>query len=163
MKRKALLFAAIACLCTISFRTTLLSQSTPGADSLGIISRFNEFQDALQKRDSIAIGDFYGTDAVSLLQNQPARRGRQAIAARWTKVLMGPFTFHISPQDVNVSSSGHDAFQYGRFEIQSTDPSKAILASGNVMFVWRKQEATWRIAFEMDNFDAPSSPGKKDK
>ena len=116
--------------------------------------QFSQFQHALSARDTMLIGDFYTDDAVSLLQNQPVRRGRNSIVQRWKKTLANPLTFRTTSAEINVSSSGHDAFQFGTFEIHSADTTNVLLASGKVMFLWKKQLDRWRIALEMDNFNA---------
>lgn len=143
-------------------RTVAYAQTPGSVDSTEIMTRFFQFQEAIQKRDSVSIADFYFSDAVSLLQNQPVRQGRSAIAARWAKVLAGPFIFQVLSPELSVSPSRCDAFQFGRFEIHSADTSNALMAAGKVMFVWRKQIDRWRIALEMDNFDRPPAPPNKE-
>jgi ketosteroid isomerase-like protein len=156
------LAVTLAALVVIGGSQTGYSQNVDSADSTAIMTRFNLFQEALRNRDTNSIGDYYAHDAVSILENQPVRRGRQLIAARWAKVLMGPFVFHILSPELNIARSGQDAFQFGMFEIHSTDTTHALLASGKVTFLWRKESDQWRITLEMDNFDRPSPPARKE-
>ncbi|MBI4546698.1 MAG: nuclear transport factor 2 family protein [Ignavibacteriae bacterium] len=141
--------------------STVFSQPTGQGDSIAIASRFDYFQRAILTRDTMSMGDFYTDDAVSLLQNQQVRRGRNAIVQRWKSALANPFILRITSAGINVSSSGQDAFQFGTFEIHAADTTELFLASGKVMFLWKKQVDRWRIALEMDNFDRSSSPTKK--
>ena len=137
-------------LCT----STLISQTGSQIDSTAIFLQFSRFQQALSARDTTSIGDFYTDDAVSLLQNQRVRRGRISIVQRWKNTLANPLIFRTTSDEINVSSSGQDAFQVGTFEIHSADTTNALSVSGKVMFLWRKQLERWRIALEMDNFNA---------
>jgi ketosteroid isomerase-like protein len=139
------------------------SQTGVSTDSAAIMTRYIQFQEAIQNHDTISIGNSYALDAVSLLENKPVLRGRQSIASRWAKVLKGPLVFQITSQELNVAHSGQDAFQFGRFEIHSQDTAYALLASGKVLFVWRKQVDLWYIALEMDNFDAALPPKPPNK
>ncbi len=161
---------ALSILLTLAFflifcASTLLSQSTVPADSTMIALQFNSFQKALLARDTASLGDFYTRDAVSLLQNQPARRGQNPIVERWKRSLANPIALKLTSAEINVSPGGQDAFQYGTFEIHTADATGTLLASGKILYLWRKQSDGWRIAVEMDNFDArstqkPSTQGK---
>ena len=119
-----------------------------------IAGELDRFQQALQSRDTLLLKDIYAENAVSLLQNQPVRTGRNAIIKRWKKSMALPVSFQIVSQCVNVSSGGQDAFQYGSFEIHSSDTTNVLLASGKIMFLWKRVADNWEIALEMDNFDA---------
>lgn len=124
-----------------------------------IQSQFARFQQALASKDSTAFKDLYSIDAVSLLQNQPPRKGGAAIEARWKASFAGPFSLHLTSQEIRLSPNGQDAYQYGTFEIVSTDPAASLLASGKWLYLWRKESDRWRIVLEMDNFDAPKAKG----
>lgn len=119
--------------------------------------QFVHFQQALSSKDASAIGDLYLAEAVSLLQNQPARKGQEAIRARWKQAFTGPFSLSLASLEINLSPSGREAYQYGTFEIHSTDPAASLLASGKWLYIWRKESDRWRIALEMDNFNAQKS------
>ena len=134
--------------------STLISQTGSSVDSTAIDLQFSHFQQALLARDTTSIGDFYTDDAVSLLQNQPPMRVRNSIVQRCKKTLANPFIFRTTSAEINVSSSGQDAFQFGTFQIHSSDTTNVLLASGKVMFLWKKRLDRWRIALEMDNFNA---------
>jgi len=133
----------------------------PQDDSQSEIQKINvqfvRFQQALSARDSAALGDLYLAEAMSLLQNQPARKGRVSIEARWKQSLTGPFILSLASEEINLSSSRQEAYQRGTFEIHSTDPSAALLASGKWLYLWRKESDRWRIALEMDNFNSPKA------
>ncbi|MBI4429611.1 MAG: nuclear transport factor 2 family protein [Ignavibacteriales bacterium] len=148
---------ASVALVMLVFTNSLISQSSPKADSTAIQLQFSRFQEVLLAHDTISIGDFYTDDAVSLLQNQPVRRGRNSIAQRWNKSLANPILIRLTSSEINLSVTGQDAFQFGRFEIRAADTSNALLATGKVMILWRKQADHWRMALEMDNFDAMPS------
>ena len=120
----------------------------------GIQAQFARFQKALASKESSVFGDLYSADAVSLLQNQPPRKGGAAIEARWKAAFAGPFSLRLASQEIRLSPGGQDAFQFGTFEIISTDPAAALLATGKWLYLWRKESGRWRIALEMDNFDA---------
>ena len=119
-----------------------------------IKAQFARFQQALTSKESSAFKDLYSIDAVSLLQNQPPRKGGATIEARWNAAFSSPFTLHLASQEIRLSPSGQDAFQYGTFEIISTDSGASLLASGKWLYIWRKESDRWRIVLEMDNFDA---------
>ena len=150
--RMIILFSLLLLICS----STVISQSTAQVDSAAIHLQFSNFQQALFVRDTASIGDFYTDDAVSLLQNQPVRQGRNSIVQRWKKSLTNPFVIQTTSIEISVSSSGQDAFQFGTFQIHSRDTTNVLLASGKVMFLWKKQPDRWRIALEMDNFNSDS-------
>jgi ketosteroid isomerase-like protein len=116
--------------------------------------QFLRYQRALSSRDAETIGDLYTAEAVSLLQNQPPRKGREAIAARWKQSFGANFSLVLTSAEILLSPGGQDACQYGMFEIHSTAAGAALLASGKWTYVWRKEADVWRIALEMDNFDS---------
>ena len=132
----------------------LYSQSNKIVDSSAIQSQFSKFQQCLLMRDTILIGDFYTEDAISLRQNEPVRRSRGSILQRWKKSLSNPIVVKVTASELNVSSSGQDAFQFGVFEVYSADLGNMLLASGKIMFIWKKQRDGWKIAVEMDNFNS---------
>jgi ketosteroid isomerase-like protein len=138
--------------------STSNAQSDTAKPVDSIARELNRFQQALLSRDTVAIKEIYAENAASLLQNQPVRIGRDAIIQRWKKSSANPISVRIIPQDVNLSPSGQDAFQFGAFEIHSTDTTNALLASGKLMFLWRREPDRWRIALEMDNFDSARPP-----
>jgi len=134
--------------------------STPGLQAIpqveidSINAQFARFQQALAAKDSSLFKDLYSPDAVSLLQNQPPRKGEAAIEARWKASFSGPFTLGLKSREILLSPSGTDAYQHGTFEIISTEPAGSLLASGKWLYLWRKEAGAWRIVLEMDNFDA---------
>lgn len=142
------------------------AQSEEPMPADAITRELERFQQALESRDTLVIRELYSEKAVSLLQNHPVRIGRDAIMGRWKKSLAMPISIRVIPQEINLSPAGQDAFQYGTFEIHSADTSHTLVASGKLMFLWRREGDRWRIAFEMDNFDAtkpqnvPSAPMK---
>jgi ketosteroid isomerase-like protein len=123
------------------------------AENIGL--RFQRFQQALSTKDSASMGDLYTADAVSLLQNQPPRKGRESIAARWKQAFGASFSLVLTSVEIVLSPGGRDACQYGTFVIHSGDAAGPLLASGKWAYIWRKEPDQWRIAMEMDNFDAP--------
>jgi ketosteroid isomerase-like protein len=122
------------------------------AENIGL--RFLRFQQALSSKDAASMGDLYAAEAVSLLQNQPPRKGREAIAARWKQAFGASFSLILTSAEIVLSPGGRDACQYGTFEIHSGAEAGPLLASGKWAYVWRKEPDQWRIALEMDNFDA---------
>jgi ketosteroid isomerase-like protein len=116
--------------------------------------QFLRYQRALSSKDAETMGDLYTAEAVSLLQNQPPRKGREAIAARWKQSFGGAFSLDLTSAEILLSPGGQEACQYGTFEIHSAAADAALLASGKWAYVWRKEEDVWRIALEIDNFDS---------
>ncbi len=133
---------------------SLDQQGAAQAEVDAITAQFARFQQALAAKDSSAFKELYSPDAVSLLQNQPPRKGEAAIEARWKASFSGPFALHLKSQEIVLSPSGTDAYQHGTFEIVSTEPAGPLLASGKWLYLWRKEAGAWRIVLEMDNFDA---------
>ncbi len=160
--RRASVTVVSVVLSSIACTTTLISQTPSPVDSAAIGRQFSRFQNALLARDTLSIEDSNSGDAVSLLQNQPVRRGRNSIVQRWKKVLASPLVFRIVSEEISVSSSGRDAFQFGRFAVHSADTTNTLLASGKILFIWKRQPDRWRIALEMDNFNA-TTPQKSTK
>ena len=118
--------------------------------------QFIRFQRALSSKDTATIDDLYLEGAVSLLQNQAPRKSREAITARWKKAFAAPFSLILTSLEIKVSPGGHDAYQYGTFEIHASDSNASLLATGKWLYLWRWESDVWRIALEMDNFDAPT-------
>ena len=151
LRNSAILLAASL---SILSAASLHALETTRSDSAAISSRFSGLQLALAAKDTTAIGGFYADEAVSLLQNQPVRHGRESIVERWKKSLAHPIALTVAPEGLSLSRSGVDAFQHGTFAVRTTDSTAALLATGKVLYVWRKESGAWRIALEMDNFDA---------
>ena len=104
-------------------------------------------------RDSINIGSLYTDEAVSIRQNEPIRKGRTAIVERWSRAFRMSFALHTSMQQL-FTTSPTTGYQYGTFEVKSTDPEPVLLASGKWIICWRKERGVWKIELEMDNFNA---------
>ncbi len=118
-----------------------------------ITGRFEAFQQLILKRDWASMGQFYSERALSLLQNNPVRRDRDSILARWQAAFANPFALRLLSLDIEILAPGRWARQYGTFEIRPPD-SDSIIASGKFLYLWTSEAGQWKIALEMDNFDA---------
>jgi ketosteroid isomerase-like protein len=129
-------------------------QADPAGEAENVRLQFLRFQQALSSKDAASLSDLYTAEAVSLLQNQPLRKGRESIAARWKQAFGASFSLVLTSVEIVLSPGGRDACQYGTFEIHGGDAAGPLLTSGKWAYIWRKEPDQWRIALEMDNFDA---------
>lgn len=127
--------------------------ATAQDESKNILAIHRTFQHTVLQRDSVNIGKLYADSAVSMRQNEPIRTGRQAIEDRWRRAFRMAFALKLTTEKLVITSSS-SAFQYGLFEVKSTDAEPKLLATGKWMIVWKKENTDWKIALEMDNFNA---------
>lgn len=125
-------------------------------DRVEILNQLKLFQQAVKQKDTALLQTLYSEKAVSLRQNEAARKSMPLIIQRWNSAFKGPFVLSVTSDELVVTSK-QSAYQYGTFEVNSTDTPSQLLATGKWAFVWGKENKQWKIDLEMDNFNARNS------
>jgi uncharacterized protein (TIGR02246 family) len=115
------------------------------------------FLDAFKRGDKAAMLAYYTEDAVVMMPNQPASRGRAAIDQSYTEFLsqMSYKDGGVRTQDVMVS--GDLAVETGTYTWTLTMKSGGEISdNGKYVTVWKRQaDGSWKIARDINNSDLP--------
>ncbi len=116
-----------------------------------------KFVDAAKRGDTTAIAANYADDAIAMMQNMEAWRGRDAIRRGFAGLFsqMSVKDFDLNTDDVIVS--GDLAVETGTYELTS-QPKRGseTKEKGKYVVVWRRQaDGSWKIIRDVGNSDAP--------
>ena len=149
------------------FGVALLSATScarPAVDTLAEEHAIREFDrrwmHAVVARDTMAIGEFYASDAEFLAANAPRVRGRAAIRTSWAQFLRTPnLSLRFSPARVWVSSAGDLAYETGPYRLAYDGPKrKRVEDAGKFVVAWRKVDGVWKVQYDIFNSDKPATP-----
>ena len=116
------------------------------------------FDSAAIRGDSAALTAFYADDAILMLSNRPAARGRDAIAKSFGGMVSSAkvSTFKLTTQDVIVA--GDYAIETGALEmgVQAPKGGKPMTTMNKYLVVWKKQaDGSYKILRDIANSDQP--------
>ena len=114
----------------------------------------------LQKGDAAAASMNYQDDAVVMMPNTPAWKGRAAIADGLKAMLADASITGGAATTTDVTVAGDYAIETGTFEWTVTPKKgKAMTDKGKYLTTWHKQaDGSWKITRDINNSDLP--PGK---
>jgi uncharacterized protein (TIGR02246 family) len=107
------------------------------------------WRDALGKKDSIAVAQFYTSDAFYLPANSNGYQGRDSVRARWTSEFTGgKFDLAREPKKIEIADAGDMAYEVGTYKVNWDMPKNRRKghAAGNYVTVWKKENGDWKTA-----------------
>ncbi len=131
-------------------------------DAAGVRSAIEEtnarFLEAFKRGDKAAMMAHYTDDAVVLMPNQPASRGRTAINQAYTEFLSQMAFKDGAVKTEDVMMSGDMAVETGSYTWTLTVKSGGELSDkGKYVTVWKRQtDGSWKIARDINNSDLPA-------
>lgn len=148
------LFVAFSTLVFFGCATTT---TTSNADSY-IRTATARFQDAFNRNDWNSVASYYTDDAVMLLPNTDAQKGRAAIRAGLTSMAGMSPNLHIMPE--RIVQSGDLAYETGTYTMAMTPSGGTTMNDrGKYLTVWRRQtNGDWKIVADMINTSMPAPP-----
>jgi uncharacterized protein (TIGR02246 family) len=128
-----------------------------GAVRAAIDSANARFLDALKRNDTTALANNYADDAIVMMGNMEAWRGREAVRKGFAGMIaqMPVKDFSFRTEDVMVG--GDLAVETGSYEgtFQAKD-GKEMKDKGKYVVVWKRQaDGSWKIVRDVANSDAP--------
>ena len=137
---------------------TIASSTDPAALRRTIDSAQTRYIDAVTRGDVAALSTFYTDDAVVLVPNAKAMRGRTEIDKGNTAMVAEMKVTALKLATDDVITGGDLAIETGTYD-QTLQPKsgKAIHDVGKYVVVWKKQsDGSWRIVREIYNTDLPA-------
>lgn len=136
-----------------------LSAANDAAARKAIADAYARFAPAVEKGDTAVMMSLYADDAVVMVANVPAWKGRAAISQAFGGMLkevmvMGP---KFVTDDVIVTDD--IAVETGRYEwmIHPKDGGAAMTDKGKYITVWKRQaDGSWKIIRDINNTDLPA-------
>ena len=140
---------------------TLAGSPAPDAAAVrqAIEANNARFDSAVVKGDSATLASLYANDAILMLANAPAARGRDAIAKTFGGMAssMKVSAFKLTTQDVIVA--GDYAIETGAVDmtVQAAKGGKPMTEVQKYVVVWKKQgDGSYRILRDISNSDRPT-------
>ena len=119
-----------------------------------------KFSDALMRADSAGIVGNYAEDAIVMMPDMPAWRGRSDIGASGMKLFSSTKFSDAKFHTENIDVAGDYAIETGTYEFTVTPKGgKPVPDKGKYVTVWKKQsDGTWKIYRDISNSNgAPKS------
>ncbi len=134
------------------------------ADRQAIEQRTQELAAAINARDLVKAGDFYGSTATFMPPNAATLHGRDSVQAYYQTILdSGTAEFTMEAKDVSgaVPATGPGlAYANGTYSIVVKTKSGAEQRDrGKFLFLLRNTGGTWRCEYGMWNSDLPRNQG----
>ena len=100
--------------------------------------------------------DWFAEDAVIFPQDEPAVRGKEAMAAYYAKSHFDPTRLTWQPVDADVSADGTAGMTWGTWQFTMTDEDGTEhRSSGKYLTAWHRQDdGSWKVTADMGIFDA---------
>ncbi len=147
------IFAVAACR---NPRDTSAARDTVGAGAASSVDKQAEEQkirgleqrwrEALQAKDSAAVGRFYAQGGFYLPQGSNGYEGPESIRSRWAGEFGGrKFDLTREPRKVEVADAGDMAYEVGTYQVSWDKPQKG-QGAGNYVTVWKKENGEWKTA-----------------
>lgn len=139
----------------------------PAPDVKGITAAIDAsnktFLANLQKGDAAAASMNYQDDAVVMMPNTPAWKGRSGIAEGFKGFLAEASITGGAATTTDVTVAGDYAIEMGTFEWTVTPKKgKAMTDKGKYLTTWHKQaDGSWKITRDINNSDLPAGPPSK--
>jgi ketosteroid isomerase-like protein len=136
------------------------AQMSTAADEQAINRNNQRWLELIRAKDSAAIAQLYAEDGMVMPANEPAGRGREAIAQWWGRSMQMPgFDLTFETDQLLVSAAGDMALDRGTYRFKATPPEGAIDDSGKFVVVWKKVGSDWKVAADIFNSDKPAGGG----
>lgn len=129
-------------------------QQLRAADEAAIRAASTAWSQAAQAKDLDKAVSFYTDDAIEFVDKGPLAKGKENIRESWKTLLAMPGAgLSFAPTAVEVAKSGDMAYEYGLYDIVTTDKKgKTNDEKGKYVTVWKKQgDGSWKVAIDIDN------------
>jgi uncharacterized protein (TIGR02246 family) len=128
------------------------------ADEAAIRALDASWSKASVDKDAQRAASYYAVSGMLLLPGAPAASGTDAILKAWTGMLAAPgseLTF--APTKIEVSRAGDLAYDFGEYEMKSTDKKgKLQTVKAKYVVVWGKQaNGGWKVLFDVPTTTTP--------
>ena len=137
---------------------------TPAVDTVATTAAIDSlnkaFVAAVAARDTIAVVNFYASDAQVLPAGMSRVEGHEAIRAFWVGFLQTPgLDFNITSSHPIISQAGDMVIDVGSYAMKATDAKgKPMEDVGKYVTVLKKVDGEWKIVVNTFNSDR-SAPG----
>jgi ketosteroid isomerase-like protein len=136
------------------------AQVNIAADEQAINGNNQRWLELIRAKDSAGIAQLYAEDGAVMPANEPAGRGREAIAQWWGRSMQMPgYDLTFETDQLLVSASGDMALDRGTYRFKATPPEGAIDDAGKFVVVWKKVGGDWKVAADIFNSDKPAGGG----
>jgi ketosteroid isomerase-like protein len=113
--------------------------------------------DAVRRKDTAAIAEFYTPDGRFMVPNAPIAEGRTAVAQMWGNLLSLPnISLKFGPTFIEAASSGDLAYEIGTYALAFDKDGKRIEDRGKYVVVWKRIGSVWKAAADILNSDLPT-------
>jgi uncharacterized protein (TIGR02246 family) len=128
------------------------------ADESAIRALDASWSKASADKDAQKAASYYADSGMLLLPGAPVANGKDAILKAWTGMLAAPgneLTF--APTKIEVSRAGDLAYDFGEYEMKSTDKKgKAQTVKAKYVVVWGKQaDGGWKVLVDTPTTTTP--------
>lgn len=130
------------------------AQQSRAADEAAIRAASAAWSQAAQAKDLDKSVSFYADDAIEFVDKGPLAKGKENIRGSWKTLLAMPGPgLSFAPTTVEVAKSGDMAYEYGLYDMITTDKKgKTNDEKGKYVTVWKKQaDGSWKVALDIDN------------
>ncbi len=130
--------------------------STSEADVEAISAVADSTEEAVNTGDAAAYVALFANDAVSMLPNQPAIKGKEAISQAF-QTAMASNTYQLSLSTDEIEVSGDWAFWRGSYSVTVTPAEgEPIEDAGKALNILQRQsDGAWKITRHIRNSDLP--------
>ena len=115
-----------------------------------------EWAAAYNAKDAAKLVGLYTEDAVFMAPNLPMAKGRAALEAHFKGEFQQGYT-NLKLMPMESAISGSQAFEAGTATV--TAPGGRT-ENGKYLVVFKQVGGAWKIAYDINNADQPSPPGK---
>jgi uncharacterized protein (TIGR02246 family) len=130
------------------------AQQSRAADEAAIRSASTAWSQAAQAKDLDKAVSLYTDDAIAFQDKGPMTKGKENIGEGWKTMLALPGPgLSFAPTAVEVAKSGDMAYEYGLYDMVTTDKKgKTNDEKGKYVTVWKKQgDGSWKVAIDINN------------
>lgn len=113
--------------------------------------------DAVRRKDTAAIAEFYTPDGSFLVPNAPIAEGRAAVAGMWGHLLSLPnVSLTFGPTLIEGAESGDLAYEIGTYALGFDKDAGRMEDRGKYVVVWKCVDGSWKAAADILNSDLPA-------
>jgi ketosteroid isomerase-like protein len=113
--------------------------------------------DAVRRKDTAAIAEFYTPDGRFMVPNAPIAEGRAAVAEIWDHLLGLPnVLLAFGPTLIEAAESGELAYEIGTYALGFDKGAERVEDRGKYVVVWKRLGGSWKAAADILNSDLPA-------
>lgn len=113
--------------------------------------------DAVRRKDTAVISEFYTPDGRFMVPNAPVAEGRAAVAEMWGHLLSLPnVTLTFGPTLIESAESGELAYEVGTYALGFDKGAERVEDRGKYVVVWKRLGGSWKAVADILNSDLPA-------